>query len=66
MIAQWQMPEAVRALGPLKMNMTVDSYTSYWKRAREDTACYPSELSFSTLKAGASDLQIATLDCKND
>jgi hypothetical protein len=62
-IAQWQIPQAVKELGPLHMNMTVDSYTAYWKKARENTSCYPSALSFSTMKAGAFDPSIAALDC---
>jgi hypothetical protein len=40
-IAQWQMPEEVQALGPLKMNMSIDSYVGFWKKARENTSCYP-------------------------
>jgi hypothetical protein len=63
LIAQWQMPPAVRELGPLKMELHLDSYISYWKKAREDTSCYPSALSFSTMKAGAHDADIAALDC---
>ena len=63
-IAQWQIPEAVRALGPLKMEMSVESYIRYWKKARENTSCYPSSLSLDTMKAGAHDRKIATLDCQ--
>jgi len=62
-IAQWQIPQAVRDLGPLKMELSLESYISFWKNAREDTACYPSALSFSTMKAGAQDPNIAALDC---
>ena len=62
-IAQWQMPQAVRDLGPLKMELSLESYIQFWKKARESTSCYPSELSFSTMKAGASDQDIAMLDC---
>jgi hypothetical protein len=61
-IKQWQMPEAVRNLGPQKLALTLQEYRTYWKKAREDMACYPSELSFSTMKAGAWDEQIARLD----
>jgi len=61
--AQWQMPDAVRELGHLKLEMSVDSYVRYWKKARENTSCYPSALSFATMKAGAFDPQIATIDC---
>jgi hypothetical protein len=45
------------------MTLTIKAYTAFWKTERENTACYPSELSFSTMKAGASDPQIAKLDC---
>jgi hypothetical protein len=62
-IAQWQIPQAVLELGPLKMELSLDTYTSFWKKAREDTACYKSALSFSTMKAGANDPDIAALDC---
>jgi len=57
------MPAEVKELGHLKMEMSVDSYVRYWKKAREDTSCYPSALSFATMKAGAFDQQIASLDC---
>jgi hypothetical protein len=63
-IAQWQMPDAVKALGHLKMEMSVNSYVRCWKKARENTSCYPSALLFSTMKAGAHDSKIATLDCQ--
>jgi hypothetical protein len=62
-ITQWQMPVEVKELGHLKMEMSVDSYVRYWKKAREDTSCYPLALSFATMKAGAFDQQIASLDC---
>jgi len=63
-ITQWQMPKAVRKLGPLQMTLRVEIYTAFWRKAQENTACYPSELSFSTMKAGASDPLIATPDCQ--
>lgn len=31
-IAQWQMPEEVRQLGQLNMNMTVETYRAFWKK----------------------------------
>ena len=62
-ILQWQMPQEVRNLGPLKMELPVTDYIAFWKKAKEDTSCYPSDLSFSTMKAGASDPDIAALDC---
>jgi hypothetical protein len=62
-IAQWQIPQVVRDLGSLKMEMSLESYISFWKKTREDTSCYHSSLSFSTMKAGATDPDIAALDC---
>jgi hypothetical protein len=50
-------------MGPFKMELTLESYVAYWKKAREETSCYPSALSFSTMKAGAYDKDIAALDC---
>jgi hypothetical protein len=51
------MPIEVKELGHLKMEMSVDSYVRYWKKAREDTSCYLSALSFATMKAGVFDQQ---------
>jgi len=62
-ITQWQMPQAVRDLGPINMDLSFDQYTSFWRKAKEDTSCFPSALSFSTMKAGSFDSSIASLDC---
>jgi hypothetical protein len=44
------------------MHMSLDSYRRFWKKAREETACFPGPLSFSTMKAGAFNKQIAEMD----
>jgi hypothetical protein len=62
-IAEWQMPQAVHELGPLKMELNLKEYIDFWKKAREDTSCFLSAPSFSTMKAGAHDKTIASLDC---
>jgi hypothetical protein len=62
-ITQWQKPQAVRELEPVPMDISLNSYVAFWTKAREDTACYPSARSFSTMKAGAADWDIAALDC---
>jgi len=62
-IAQWQMPQAVRDITPLKMELSLEQYIGFWKKAKEDTSCFPSALSFPTMKAGAHDPSIAPLDC---
>jgi hypothetical protein len=36
---------------------------SFWKKAKQDTSCYPGALSFASLKAGASDDLIAAFEC---
>jgi hypothetical protein len=33
--------------------MTIELYTAYWRKAKENVSCYPSDLSFSTMKAGS-------------
>jgi hypothetical protein len=64
LIAQWQMPDAVCQLGSLDMNLTIEEYTKFWRKARENTACFPSALSFFTMKAGSFDEYIAATDCR--
>jgi len=61
-INQWQLPESVRELGAIQMHMSLDSYRRFWKKAREETACFPGPLTFSTMKAGAFNKQIAEMD----
>jgi hypothetical protein len=56
------MPEGIRDLGPLGMTLTLEAYQNYWKKANENVSCYPSTLSFSTMKAGAFDEQISKVD----
>jgi hypothetical protein len=41
----------------------VEEYRSYWRKAKENTSSYPSEINFSTLKAGAHSNTISTFDC---
>jgi hypothetical protein len=55
-------PEVIKN-NPNTMEMTVESFISYWKKAKEHTSCYPSEFSFATLKAASHDLYLATMDC---
>ena len=57
------MPDAVRDDGPFSMELTVEAYRSYWRKANENISCSPGALSFSTMKAGAKSEIIATIDC---
>jgi hypothetical protein len=57
------MPTEVRSLGPQSMTVSLDTYHAFWKKANERTSCYPDDLSFSTMKAGATDDLISELEC---
>jgi hypothetical protein len=48
---------------PTTMEMTITSYVAFWKHAKENISCYPSELSFSTMKASSHDNYLSTIDC---
>jgi hypothetical protein len=61
-LAQWEKPEAIRQLEPIRMDLSLEQYRSFWLKANENISCYPSALSFSTMKAGAHDSDIAFLD----
>jgi hypothetical protein len=43
--------------------ISLDDHTHFWKHAKESTSCYPAEMSFATMRAGANDPKIAELDC---
>jgi hypothetical protein len=62
-IEELQMPQAVRELGPQSMEISLDSYRAFWKKANEKTSCFPDALSFATMKAGLTDDQISELEC---
>jgi hypothetical protein len=63
MLSQWEKPEAIRSLEPVNMSLTLDQYRSFWNKANENISCYPSALSFSTMKAGSFDPDISFVDC---
>jgi hypothetical protein len=57
-----RMPEAIKE-NPTTMDMTFESYISYWKKAKENTACYPSKFSFATMKAACYNEDLLIMDC---
>jgi hypothetical protein len=63
LLPQWQMPQEVRDIGRQSLDMTIESYRNFWRKAKENTSCFPDALSFSTMKAGASSEMISTIDC---
>jgi hypothetical protein len=58
------MPQAVQDLGPQTMEISLESFRAFWKKAKENTSCYPDDLSFATMKAGATDDTISELECE--
>ncbi len=56
-------PASIQAVGPHPMSILLHAYRKYWLKARERTSCYPSVISFSTLKAGAQNGMIAEFEC---
>ncbi len=62
-IKELQMPQEVRALGPQTMEIPLQTYRAFWKKANDKTSAYPDDLSFATMKVGASDEVISELEC---
>jgi hypothetical protein len=56
------MPEGVKALESKDIGLTLTEYRKFWTKAKEDTACYPDALSFSTMKVGATSEYIAAIE----
>jgi hypothetical protein len=56
-------PKQLCGLKEHPLTLPVEIYRDFWRKAREHTACYPGELSFATLKAGAQDDIISEFKC---
>jgi hypothetical protein len=41
----------------------MEQYRKFWNKANENISCYPSALSFSTMKAASFDKDIALVEC---
>jgi hypothetical protein len=63
LLEEFAIPQAVQDLGPLQMTLPLETYQDFWKKAKENTSRYPAELFFTTMKAGATDEMISTLEC---
>jgi hypothetical protein len=46
-----------------KMEITLESFISFWRHAKENTSCFPSEFSFATFKASSYETYLANMDC---
>jgi hypothetical protein len=56
-------PDKVRELRPNVMSISLASFQQFWRKAKEKTSCYPSPMSFATMKAGATNDVISQFDC---
>lgn len=63
-MAELEMPQAVRNLGPQMMEIAIESFRAFWQKATEKTSCYPDDLSFATMKAGVMYERISKLECE--
>jgi hypothetical protein len=61
-LAHVTMPEAIHD-NPTTMEMTFVSFAKYWKKAKENISCFPSEFCFATLKASSHDEYLTIIDC---
>jgi hypothetical protein len=57
------MPQKVREMGKQTMEISLEEYKHFWKKANDKISCYPAELSFATMKAGSYDDLIAEIEC---
>jgi hypothetical protein len=39
------MPDPIRQLGPQKLEIALDQYKAFWKKANEKTSCFPDDSS---------------------
>jgi hypothetical protein len=56
------MPTVIRE-NPNNMEMTFASFSRYWRKAKENISCFPSEFCFATLKASSHDDLLTVMDC---
>lgn len=63
-INELSMLDTVKGLVLIHMSLTIESYRSFWKKAKENTSCFPDALSFATMKAGAFSELISEIDCR--
>ncbi len=56
------MPDQIQQLGVQSFEIPLETYKAFWKKSKEKTSCYPDNLSFATMKAGASSEIVAQLD----
>jgi hypothetical protein len=61
-LQQLVMPHSIRN-STNNMEITLSSFLSYWRKAKENTSCFPRELSFATMKASTYNIMLSIIDC---
>jgi hypothetical protein len=63
LLAALMMPMKVKEQGPQSMDIPLQNYRSFWRKAKESISSYPGAISFSTMKAGALSELISCIEC---
>jgi hypothetical protein len=64
LLEELHMPDAIKTQCNLRdINLSMETYRSFWSKANTNTSCYPGALSFATLKAGSYDDIISHFEC---
>jgi hypothetical protein len=61
-IQELKMTQAIKELGAQQMEISLPTHKKFWSKTKENTSCYPDDLSFATMKAGAMDDLTAEID----
>jgi hypothetical protein len=56
-------PNSVRTSGSQTMDISLHSYRSFWRKAKETTSSYSAAISYSTMKAGSTSSLISSIEC---
>jgi len=64
LLQELQKPSGIKELGSINPRINLQAYRAFWRKANERVSCYPSSLSFSTMKAGAFHDYISEVDCR--
>jgi hypothetical protein len=57
-------PPGIKELGSIEPCIPIATYRAFWSKANERVSCYPSSLSFATMKAGSFHEYISEVDCR--
>jgi len=64
LLIELQTPDGIKDVGRISPCIDLQGYRAFWRKANEKVSCYPSSLSFSSMKAGAFHDYISEVDCR--